>query len=577
MYGGHMEQKIEDQLNLALAMPENERIRTGDLNTGYMEADNSWELIVRYSGDIETAASGLVNSIKVLRGGYALVVVSQENIERFALLPQVIFVEKPKKLYFGLEYSRSVSCLDFQYVDYGNVPKLTGAGVIVAVIDSSVDYTHPDFINADGTTRIIELYDEQTEKIYTSDDINNALKSGDGSLVPVRDVSGHGTHVAGIAAGNGRASSGRYRGVAYEAELLVVKLGSDEYFSSARLMEALDYVITKASELNKPLAVNISFGNNYGAHDGGSLLETYINSVSDVWKSVIAVGSGNEASKRIHVSRRFDSTGIPLTAAGQRQTTELVIGKYEPFIDIQLWKNYSDTFVVTLVSPDGKRYGPINGDEYITRFTAGDTEIYVYYGQPAPYSVNQEIFIQMIGNDYIASGIWHIETEAVRIVDGRYHMWLPAGTFVSTDTGFTDPQPEITLTIPSTSYNVITVGAYNQRTGAYADFSGRGYTRVIETVKPDIVAPGVNVMSAAPGGGYVLRSGTSMATPFVAGAAALLMQWGIVMGNDPYLYGEKVKAYLKRGARALVGIPVPSPQAGWGSLCVRNSLPVTIW
>ena len=273
-----MDQKIENQLNLAINIPEDERVRTQDLDTGYNMTENEWELIVKYNGNIETAAMNIADSLKILLGGYALVRIKQGRIDEFAALREVIYIEKPKKLYFELENSGSEACLDFQYTDSA----LDGSGVITAIIDSSVDYRHPDFMTEEGKTRIIELYDENTGRVYSEDDINAAI-DGDLSRVPVEDVSGHGTHVAGIAAGNGRASNGRYRGVAYKSRLLIVKLGNDLYFSSARLMEALDYVIRKAASLSMPVAINMSFGNNYGAHDGTSLLETYINAVADIW------------------------------------------------------------------------------------------------------------------------------------------------------------------------------------------------------------------------------------------------------------------------------------------------------
>ncbi len=385
-------------------------------------------------------------------------------------------------------------------------------------------------------------------------------------IVPVTDVSGHGTHVAGIAAGNGRASGGRYRGVAYEAELLIVKLGGDDYFSTARLMEAVDYVINRAARLGLPVAVNLSFGNNYGSHDGTSLLETYLNGISEEWRNVIVVGSGNEAAKGIHADGILGTETI---------TEELVIGAFEPSLDVQLWKSYSDDFLVTLVSPDGRRIGPFYNENGILHYFAGGTTVYVYYGEAAPYSTNQEIFIQITADregSYITPGIWRFELQPVRIRDGRYDMWLPAGSFVSTDTRFSGTMPEVTLTIPSTAYKVITVGAYNQRLQAYADFSGRGYTRNLRAVKPDLVAPGVGITAPAPGGGYVARTGTSMAAPFVTGSASLLMEWGIVRGNDPYMYGEKVKAYLIRGARQLPGEELPSRKTGWGALCLEASL-----
>ena len=173
------------------------------------------------------------------------------------------------------------------------------------------------------------------------------------------------------------------------------------------------------------------------------------------------------------------------------------------------------------------------------------------------------------------AGIWQIVLMPERIVDGSYNLWLPAGSVTGTSTGFLDSVPETTLTIPSTAAGVITVGAYDSFTDAPAAFSGRGYTRALRQIKPDLVAPGVDIISCAPGGGYASRTGTSMATPFVTGAAALLMQWGIVAERDPYLYGEKVKAYLISGARQLPSMSdYPNPQLGWGALCVSDSLPV---
>lgn len=561
-----MNQKKENELNLALMLTDEERVMTGDLNTGYDGSNEEWELIICYSGDIEGALSQLTQYIKVLLGGYAIVRIQQSRVDELANIPEVIFIEKPKKLVTSLDYSTVASCVN---PVWSNPYNLSGEGVIVAIIDSGIDYRHPDFRNEDGSSRIIAIYDEVTGIEYTQEQLNEALRENDiqisRQIVPITDVSGHGTHVSGIAAGNGRVMNGRYRGVAYNARILVVKLGEDEFFNTARLMEGIDYVIRKAQNLGLPVAVNISIGNNYGSHSGNSLLENYINSVSGVWKSVIVVGSGNEAAKGIH------NSGI---LAKSNNITELVIGENEISIDIQLWKNYADNFLIYIIAPDGTEFGPLGNPNTVTKYVYRNTMIYVYFGEPMPYSSQQEIFIQMIPQTlYINSGIWQFRLNPVKIIDGKYDFWLPAGNYINRNTGFTINSPESTLTIPSTAYNVISVGAYDARINAYADFSGRGYTKNILTVKPDLVAPGVDITSAAVGGGYVSRTGTSMAAPFVTGSAALLMEWGIVRGNDAFLYGEKVKACLIRGARQLPGEEVPSTRIGWGALCVADSIP----
>ena len=188
--------------------------------------------------------------------------------------------------------------------------------------------------------------------------------------------------------------------------------------------------------------------------------------------------------------------------------------------------------------------------------------------------MTQEIYFDFIPVEtYLTSGIWKIYLQGKRIREGTYNLWLPGGNVLNPMTGFYQPVASETLTIPSTAAKVITVGAYDSRLNAYADFSGRGGER-LSYPKPDLVAPGVNITAPVPGGRYANVTGTSFATPFVTGSAALMMEWGIVRKNDPFLWGEKVKAYLRRGAQPLPGFEkYPNEGVGWGRLCASQSIP----
>ena len=585
--------KIENLLNLALDVSEQERMRSPELSVGFEPEDNTWEVIVRYFGELQPLQSQFPDwQITELLNEYAIIRLPELQMDQLAGLPQIEYIEKPKQLFFEAAQGRRASCMLPVQTGRGAVgsrTNLTGAGVLVAVIDSGIDYRHPDFRNADGTTRIVALWDQtavprsEEEKApggysqgveYTREQINDALQAQDAiaaaQMVPQTDTSGHGTHVAGIAAGNGRASGGANRGVAYESELIIVKLGvpgGGSFPRTTELMTAVDYCIRMARELLMPLAVNLSFGNNYGSHSGTSLLETYLTDIAGYWKCNIVAGSGNEATKRVHTAGVLGS---------REKRIELAVADYETGLNIQLWKSYSDQFTITLIHPNENRrevIAPVPGSN---QFRMENTTVLVYYGEPSPYSQFQEIYFEFLPeeNAYIDSGIWQIVLMPERIVDGGYNLWLPAGSVTGTSTGFLDSVPETTLTIPSTAFGVITVGAYDSFTDAPAAFSGRGYTRALDQIKPDLVAPSVDILSCAPGGGYASRTGTSMATPFVTGAAALLMQWGIVTGRDPYLYGEKIRAYLLKGARRLPSMSdYPNPQLGWGALCVKDSLP----
>lgn len=583
------DQKLDNLLNLALDATEEEREKSRNLNVGYEKQTRKWEIIVKHS---EALLGGSEISVVSLLGGYAIVTLPESILDEYSRRPQIEFIEKPTRLYFEDFFSKEASCItQVQRNEPGNL-QLTGRGVLVGIVDSGVDYRHLAFLTADGKSRILRLWDQgipgnppkgyATGTEYTNEEINEALSLSvqEGRrLVPSEDGSGHGTAVLGVAAGSDFSRGAVNRGVAYESDLLVVKMGiprQDSFPRTTELMQGVDYLVRQALAMGRPMVINLSFGNNYGSHRGDSLLETYLDSVSSMGKLAICVGMGNNVSDALHCGGKL--------SAGEIQEIELGVGPFEPNLNIQLWKDYEDEMEIYLENPSGERVGPLKEALGAQRWSLGNTELLIYYGKPAPYHVTQEIYVDFLVKDeadplriqqssYIDSGVWKIILVAGNIKNGEYFLWLPGGKTLNPGTAFYLPRAQGTLTIPATARRVISVGAYDARLNAYADFSGRGSCN-LPYPKPDLTAPGVDILAPRAGGGYARFSGTSFSTPFVTGAAALLMEWGIIRGNDPYLYGEKLKAYLRRGARPLPGIErYPDDMVGWGALCTAQSLP----
>lgn len=548
------------------------------------------EVIVKYNGELsDLEVEGV--SVVTLYGGYAILEAPVAKLREVAALPQIEYLEVPKRLYFSVNQGKTASCITS--LQRGEIPArqmveadlgLNGRGIMVGIIDSGIDLSHPDFRNADGTTRVRWLWDQTATGGTPPDGYNmgveydneeiNRLLSEDVRSLPGQDNERHGTPVAGIAAGNGSGSDGRFSGIATESELIVVKLGlpdPDSFPRTSELMQAMNYVVLKAAKESVPIAVNVSIGNNDGSHDGSAITERFFDAVATVGRTVIVVGSGNEGDTSGHASGILENP----RRGSERQTEEieLGVGTFQTALSFSLWKNYGDRFEVSLVLPSGQEIGPFLESAPVSQYQIDDAILRVLYGQPSPYRAAQEIYLEIVPTtDYLISGVYRIRLRPEKIIDGRYHLWLPGQAERSVTTRFLQPDPEVTLTIPSTAANVITVSAYDSRNETYASFSGRGFTRT-EMIKPDLAAPGVEIVSAQPGGGYGVVTGTSFATPFITGSAALLMEWGIVRGNDPFLYGEKLKAYLIRGARQLsIAEDYPDPRLGWGVLCAADSL-----
>ena len=613
----NMNQKIENLLNVSLDATREELESSESLSTGFNWRDNTWEIIVRYTGNLENIKANYNVYVRELLFNYAIIVTDKATIELISQEPQIVYVEKPKSLYFQLERAKSAACASNVRVGqpgaygYKNISRninesisentsgnigsgqtghgiggiadngiqyLSGKGVITAIIDTGIDIYSSEFRNADGSTRILDIYDQTLQREYSAADID-AFIGKDRNVYTGRDISQeenegipafdniqHGTNVAVIACGKS--------GVAYESDIIVVKMGysyNNQFPRTTSLMDAIDYIIRKAMEYNRPVAINISYGMNYGDHNGNTLLESYINAAASGYKCSICIGSGNEADKAVHYGGTIKNA--------QTDTVEIAVGEYQSSIDIQIWKYYWDDIRVMLISPDGTERVIVTHGK-ISRYTLGGTNVISLSGEPSPYNLYQEIYINLqLQGSYITSGIWKIQLYGENVRQGTYNIWLPASVSLNRATGVIRPVAYDTITIPATAGGCISVGAYNSYTGAYAAFSGRGsaLTDVLTAgIKPDILAPGVDISirrDTRQGVVYTSVTGTSYATPFVTGAAALLMQWGIVMGNDRFMYGEKLKAYLRSGARQLDGVTqTPNPVTGYGALCVEDSI-----
>ncbi|MCI1931497.1 MAG: S8 family serine peptidase [Clostridia bacterium] len=547
-----------------------------DLGTGVNNNNNLTELIVKFSGDISGVADSLGGYAEILTCNYAVVTIPYENIDRLFEFKEIEYFELSKRVSRLLLLE--LNSASISYVQSEAAYGLSGKGVMVGIIDSGIDYTHEDFRNEDGTTRIVGIWDQtatdgnppvgfRSGVEYSESQINEALESGTPyEFIPEVDLFSHGTAVAGVAAGNGRCSGGIEHGVAPQAAIAVVKIGNPEnprFSKTTEILKGIRYLIDKAREYDMPLSINISYGTSTGLHDGRSLFESCIDSMCDIWKTVISVATGNEGSASHHF--------FTILQKNKTESIEFSLSGNINGFNMTVLKNFSDEVNFELIAPNGDTTGVITERKRLESMKIGGVTVSAFYDLPTVINSNQQVFFLFETEEStFSSGIWVLRAICRDIVSGEINIWMPTVEEFGDETQFLRPTTDMTFTIPSTVLNVISVGGYNSFIGSFAEFSGCGKP----TFKPDLVAPAVNIYSARAGGGYDTYTGTSMAAPFVTGSAALIMEWGIIEGNDPFLYGQKVKAFLTRGAERNLNIQYPNSRWGYGKLDLKSSMDI---
>lgn len=467
---------------------------------------------------------------------------------------------------------------------------LRGRGVLIGFVDTGIDYTLPAFRYEDGTSKIHYIWDQTiwsdepgewpigTE--YRQEQINYALLTEDPfSVVPHRDTVGHGTFLAAQAASH---TNDDYIGAAPDAGLIVVKLrkarsfyleenlvpqDQENVFESSAIMGGIDYIYKKAQKLKMPVVICVGVGSNMGGHDGFNLFSEYLSGLSHRIGVCLCTAAGNESQARHHTQGTVTEDGT--------EDIEVRVDVTGGNMMMQIWNLASDRVSVSVRSPVGEVVGrvPARSDSvYGTKLILEQARITIEYAFPLESSGGQLTRIKITD---CTPGVWTITLYGDIILDGKYHAWLPITGLGSPGVEFLNPVPNGTIVAPAATIGTITSGAYSNHTGSLYPESSWGPTR-LPSMSPDLVAPGMDVTGLFPGGRRGIMSGTSVATAITAGVCALMMQWGIVGGNDISLNTYRIKAFLIRGCIRDEKIGHPNNQWGYGKLDLYNSFRLMI-
>lgn len=490
---------------------------------------------------------------------------------------------------FGLMDTASVEATGALRVQNQSALNLRGQGTIIGIIDTGINWTLPSFRNEDGTSRILGLWDQTLENgaeppmtepfmmsygtYYSAAELNRALTfENPYALIPSRDEENHGTFLAGIAAGR-NSEEPDANGVAPGCALAVVRLKQAKqylktYFaipdgvpaySEIDIMNGVQFLTELAYYYRRPMVILLGLGTNQGGHDGRMPLADYLSRITESVGMAVVQAAGNEAAARRHYYSRLQQ--------GLSDRVEIRVGANVSGFTVELWGNSLNTYRIGLVSPSGRQIEPVSLEgrgvyEYV--FPLDGSRVYVHDKITTLASGDELVFLHF---QTPSEGIWVVQIEVQGNFSTDYHMWLPIRQFAPESVYFLEANPYTTITSNACAAGTITTGMLDYRLNTLSAESSKGYTRS-GLVKPDLLAPGVNVGGVAADGSIMVRTGTSVAAAHTAGAAALLLEYGIVQGNATYLDGNNVRTLLIRGAKRQEGVEYPNRDQGYGVLDV---------
>jgi len=544
-----------------------------------------YHYIVEYQGNIQEEVSKKPGYyVTIINYKYAIVSTKTENpLSMKDLKFTSIVLVNPQQL-FILQQISPIEASGAKFLQLDLPLSLTGRGVNVAIIDTGIDYLNEEFMKQNGETRIEAIWDQTIQSvskdvndivpygtIYKQDEINNAIKvSREGrspyEIVPSKDEIGHGTNMAGIIGATGKNPD--LMGVCPNCNFIVVKLSRDirsenlyntqvPVFSMTSIFTAIQFVYEYYLTNNEPMIIYFPLGSNMGNHKGISIGKAYIEEISSNSGLVMVTGTGNQGASGTHAS------GI-ISQVGHTSDIELYISPEQKNIFAEIWIGSPNIMSLEIISPSGENSGIINAllnvdNEYTYLFEK--TTMIISYSLPDEISGDELISIKFFN---LQQGIWKFRLTGDIILDGNYNMWIPQEGISVGGTKFVLADPYGTFTDPSDSTYLITAAAYNQNNNNIVTYSGRSFLDNPSVI--DVAAGGVNAITVAPNNKTAVVNGTSVAAAIVAGACAMLLQWGIVDGNDPNIYSETVRTYLQRGTMKRSGDNYPNSEWGYGML-----------